>query len=166
MKKYILILIAIFLISCNNDEGGSNGLPTLIGVWMIDNQSSQEFIVDLDFIPTDDIDHRALVEACSLAYLTPWRHRAWDGQEDFIEWHSAAYTPTYAYENELIITLEFPNGISHTFSGEFIERDMRDENSWHAEYKMWNNKKYVWCAEHTYTFTDEDYERIMALYEE
>lgn len=70
----------------------------------------------------------------------------------------------YADEN-FTYTFHFGNGVKHTFSGELISNDFRDVNSWQVEYTSEHDGNLPHII-YTYTFTDEDYERIMALYEE
>ena len=57
----------------------------------------------------------------------------------------------------------FKNGVKHTFSGEKIANDFRDANSWQKELRV--DEYGTSCETYTYTFTQEDYEEIMALYE-
>lgn len=66
----------------------------------------------------------------------------------------------------IIYSFCFETGVRHTFQGDIIENDFRSEGSWtrSTEGAKNENEGSVYNT-YTYTFTNEDYQRIMSLYE-
>ena len=68
----------------------------------------------------------------------------------------------FADEN-FTFSFHFSNGVEHTFVGDLIRNDFRDANSWQVDITEDENGTPYYT--YTYTFTTEDYEEIMSLYE-
>ena len=67
-------------------------------------------------------------------------------------------------DGNFTFTMHFKNGVKHTFVGDLIENDFRNISSWQVEQTTEHNGN-VPHTIYTYTFTDADYERIMALHD-
>ena len=79
----------------------------------------------------------------------------WISQFDFIRDLFADEYFTFSFH--------FNNGEKHSFIGDLLVNDFRDANSWQVNITEDENGTPYYT--YTYTFTSEDYEQIMALYE-
>lgn len=67
------------------------------------------------------------------------------------------------YQDLCTVSIVLDGGLRYTYTGDMIENDIRDINSWTKEIvELDPGTKFIY----TYTFTDEDYERIMELCEQ
>lgn len=129
------------------------------GCNVVDNQSSHSFEIWTGTTLQDD-ELLKLRDVPSQASILPNQVNEW---------------VPMTYENEgvnpvcmeiLTFTFVFENGVQHTFEGDFIVNDFRSLDSWSCkrEGAVSVNDGATYNT-YTYTFTDEDYECIMALYE-
>ncbi len=156
MKRTTLILTAIFSILFV-----SNGCMTVdyfehIDTYRIDNQLSEPIFLYVESDPdnwwnfsTGSIPTGQLILPTS---CINWIDRMPNLSDNLFE------------DENFTFILQFKNGVRHIFSEELIPNDFRDVNSWKIEHTNEHDGK-VPHTIHTYTFTQEDYERIMALYE-
>ena len=146
MKKFrlfiVLLGISILMGGCSDPYGDE---PAWEGSWHIDNKTTHEFTVTVDFTLVWPKDPVTVVKALTNTEIA----RGLD----------YCYVPGYWCGKDLI-TFVFPNGVVHTFEGEIIGHDVRREDSWNVVYSGVKNQ----IATHTYTFTDEDYELIMEIH--
>lgn len=101
------------------------------------------------------------VEANTLSHITIPRDGIEPKNED--DYYQEYAQPSY-YQYHVVLTFEFSNGIRHTFTGDKIACDVRDANNWVTSTSE-VNEYYSDNVDYTYTFTQEDYDEIMALYE-
>ncbi len=141
--------IKLFLIlTCISVLGGCSkptGEPAWGGRWYVDNQTAHEFTITVDFRAVYLEDSVAEVKALTTTKII-------GGLEE-------CFVPSYS-NGHALITFEFSNGVTHCFEGEKIGHDVRNNESWNVVYEGVQNQ----IATHTYTFTNDDYERIMALH--
>lgn len=138
------------------------------GRWSIDNKTPYEFNVILDFMDKDENDELyveqtlvAGVEANALSHISIPRE---EKPKNEYYYYSGFYSPrVYSLERYLIMSFEFPNGVCHTFTGNVIGCDVRDWANWVVTKS--SEVKLLGYSDHVYTFTQEDYDEIMALYE-
>lgn len=162
----ITLLFVILFSSCG---GGEEEYFESAARWSIDNKTPYEFNVRLDFMDKDENDELyveqtlvAAVEANTLSYISIPRE---EKPKDEYYYYSTFYSPrTYSLERYLILSFEFPNGVCHTFTGDGIRCDVREWQNWEVS-KSSEFPELKGYSDHVYTFTQEDYEEIMALYE-
>ncbi len=139
------------------------------GRWSIDNKTPHEFNVILDFMDKNENDELyveqtlvAGVEANALSHISIPRE---EKPKNEYYYYSGFYSPrVYSLERYLIMSFEFPNGVCHTFTGNVIGCDVRDWQNWEVS-KSSELAHMLGYTDHVYTFTQEDYDEIMALYE-
>lgn len=148
---YLTITLIMMLLSgCNSPKGCYD----FYGSWCVDNKSVNRFevVVTVLGIYNAEDGFVSSVGPISRAIITP--HGAgW-------AWY-AGYSTTAESSRKATITFNFNNGVSHVFEGEMIGCDVRNADNWTVSYRGEENH----LAEHVYTFTQEDYDEIMALYE-
>lgn len=160
----VALLFAMALWGCSSDD--DTWFPSY-GRWSIDNRTTHNFDVILDFMSYDDNDvlyvRKSLVanvQANTLSHITlPYASDSRQPDTDFYYYQEYAQIDIYRDEYPIIITFEFPNGIRHTFTGDRIACDVRDANNWVV------TRPKTHYSDHVYTFTQEDYDEIMSLYE-
>lgn len=128
-----------------------------VDTYRIDNKMSEDMFLYVEATP-DAWTYISLGHIPSSMHITPSRTTTWIDRIPHIE-------PKLFASDSYTFTFQFKNGKKFTFSEELIPNDFRDENSWqveHSEYSDYNIPHTIY----TYTFTDEDYERIMELCEQ
>lgn len=126
----------------------------------INNKSSQSFIVHLD--PPQGagapFEERisTTIEPNSVAIIS--------SQSDDDGWCTWASPQLFGFPVEtvgVLVTFCFVDeDIEHAFEGEMIQNDVREVSNWEKQTTSQGGDTVF-----TYTFTQEDYEEIMALYE-
>jgi len=157
MKKALIILaIASICIVCGSCKKNVDYFHYSRN--LIDNKSSYSFevvaeaseqsILDLKNVPNShSVESNALSEWIAKSSRT-------EGVNPVVSGSAISYS------------FCFENGVRHTFQGEIIENDFRSENSWTCNREgAKNDSEGSVYNTYTYTFTNEDYQRIMALYE-
>lgn len=154
MRRVNLLVIALIIVllgGCSMPNEG--GCYEFRGTWCVDNQTVHTFevvvVVPSAYNAKDGV--KTSVGPIARKTITP---------NSFWAWFDIYSQPTTSHQMATI-TFNFSNGVSHTFEGELINCDVRNANNWEVAYAGEQN-----CiAKHTYTFTNKDYEEIMALYE-
>lgn len=123
---------------------------------IVDNQSSHSF--------------KILVES-SLQDMLNWKNIPAiknipsNNKTEWISMSSKTEGMNPVYNENITFTFVFENGVHHINQGELTDNDFRDLNSWicKKEGAKGIDEGCVYQT-YTYTFTQEDYEEIMALY--
>lgn len=150
ISLFIVSLIIVLLNSCSAPYEG--GQYEFMGTWYVDNQTAHSFEVVVVVPSSYDAKEgvKTPVGPIACTRITP---------SSFWAWYDLYSQPTTSHQIATI-TFNFRGGVSHTFKGKVIDCDVRDAENWDIAYKGEQN-----CiAKHTYTFTNKDYEEIMALY--
>lgn len=163
----VTLLFVMLFSSCGGGE--DEVWYEFSGRWSIDNKTPHEFNVILDFMDKDENDELyveqtlvAGVEANALSHISI--PREWKPKNEYY-YYSTFYSPrVYSLERYLIMSFEFPNGVCHTFTGDGINCDVRYWDNWVVS-KSSVFPQLKGYSDHVYTFTQEDYDEIMALYE-
>ncbi len=144
--KSILAICAVASIAYSCEVTGG---PELRGSWCIDNQSDELFtsiLVGLgprSFTETVKIYPQSKQDLTETSFLNKLDNPATEFEDGSIQ-----------------LSFVFRNGIIHTFEGEITEHDIRIGDNWNL---VVSDDELV--RTYTYTFTNEDYQRIMSLYE-
>lgn len=122
----------------------------------INNESEEVFLVYVESTP--EYSHRLGDSEIPMGTrIYPLMDNIWIS-------HSPRIGENVCTDENFTFTFVFSrSGVKHTFSGEMIEHDFRDANSWQKV--IAEDANGTGYDKYTYTFTQEDYERIMALYE-
>lgn len=145
--KSILAICAVASIAYSCEVTGG---PELRGTWCIDNQSDELFTSILVGLGPKSFTETVKIHPQSKRNLT-------ETSIGSIDWDN----PASKFEDGSIqLSFVFRNGIIHTFEGEITEHDIRIGDNWNL---VVSDDELV--RTYTYTFTNEDYQRIMALYE-
>lgn len=145
LNRFALLAIIVALMNGCVQPMGGNWNP--YGEWNICNQTSHEIVVQINFASDSRGDISQIVGTQMTAKIAS-EHES-----------LMFYLPNYVDPEQIVISFGFANGVTHIFEGDLIDHDVRAMESWTVEYKYEGHWAY-----HTYTFTDEDYERIMALH--
>lgn len=144
--KSILAICAVASIAYSCEVTGG---PELRGSWCIDNQSDELFTSILVGLGPISFTETVKIYPQSKQDLTETSRC------------SELNNPASKFEDGSIqLSFVFRNGIIHTFEGEITEHDIRIGDNWNL---VISDDELV--RTHTYTFTNEDYQRIMSLYE-
>lgn len=144
--KSILAICAVASIAYSCEVTGG---PELRGSWCIDNQSDELFtsilvgLGPISFTETVKIYPQSKQDLTETSILNKLDNPASEFEDGSIQ-----------------LSFVFRNGIIHTFEGEITEHDIRIGDNWNL---VISDDELV--RTHTYTFTNEDYQRIMSLYE-
>ena len=155
MKRICILIAALFVVAFYGCE--PEGHPEKFGIWKIDNQTSYSFesvlVSTNDYFTKDGFE--SSVSPMAQTKITPDKHV-------YTAWESSYANPwgSDSVPHATKITFNFPNGVSHTFEGDMIDCDVRNTANWVVTYSGAENH----IATHVYTFTQEDYEEIRALY--
>lgn len=144
--KSILAICAVASIAYSCEVTGG---PELRGSWCIDNQSDELFTSILVGLGPISFTETVKIYPQSKQHLTETSRG------------SELDNPASKFEDGSIqLSFVFRNGIIHTFEGEITEHDIRIGDNWNL---VVSDDELV--RTYTYTFTNEDYQRIMSLYE-
>ena len=147
MKLNRFVVLAIIVALMNGCAQPMGGPFDVFGQWNICNQTPYEFEVQLKY-------EQYMFEKEAICVMEPQSTKVI--VEDY---GGLFFESSYAYREEVVFSFVFANGVVHTFDGDMIEHDVRDVDSWAV---VLSEDKYN--RTHTYTFTNDDYERIMALH--
>lgn len=152
IKTYlVLALLAFCLSGCESGIVPEHGY---IVTYHIDNtNASHGYYIEIESAEPGALDNYQLP---AQAYMQANQSNKWVSTD----FPYNTVVDKYGFY-DFVFSFYFGGGIKHTFTGDMIENDIRDINSWKTV-----EKEYEYRTEitYTYTFTDEDYERIMALH--
>ena len=157
MFCYFATMLAIALVGCKATTPETLFHQSRLE---INNISAQSFVVHLD--PPQGagapFEERisTVVEPNSIAIIS-----SQSGDEGWCTWASPHLLGFPVETVGILMTFYFVNkNIEHKFENEIIPNDVRDVSNWEKQTNLSGGDTIF-----TYTFTEEDYERIMALYE-
>lgn len=121
--------------------------------YKIKNFSEVDFIIHTEFAPNYDCPPSSVPETQLV--------RA----KDITNWPDGYSSPDIiSRHNQTFSFIFFNDGVVHTFSGDMAENDFRYIQNWEMKCRPSEENPNVEVYTFTYTFTQEDYERIMALH--
>lgn len=154
MKRFLVVAVAIIMVGLSGCGVDLVSYPTNHCTYQINNTSDKGFAIVVEVEPMKSY----LIRSGDV----PTRQSV--NKETTTIWVSELDFEMNLFADEYItFSFHFDDGVKHTFNGELIENDFRDPNSWMMD--MAEGENGVPYYTYTYTFSDEDYERIMALYE-
>lgn len=164
-RLYLGVAFVVAMFFCGCDRTPADVDYELLGKWMIDNKTDQNFEVVMDFVKFDDNDveyvTHTLVATVVAKTISPISvsENPRPNENYYQRWASLGYYAFPGRQKIMNITFVFANGVRHTFEGEMIGCDVRNMENWVLSYPGKGK------TDHLYNFTTYDYEQIMALYE-
>lgn len=152
LKLYFAIIFAYILCGCTMVY-----YPDRYISYLIENKTDYNLLL---YTEPASSDHHLLVQTSGIPMgraLYKETLNKWINMDD-----TGVGTELFA-NDKFIFSLHLPNEVKHTYSGELIQNDFRDVNSWQVE-EVSENDGHTPHIIYTYTFTQEDYDLLTELH--